>query len=60
MEKLKCVNAGALWGDEGERFNLELENFGVGLDAINNTSKYLPEKGVLLLNQEMRGTSAER
>ena len=37
MEKLNCVHAGALWGDEDECFNLELENFGVDLDAINDT-----------------------
>ena len=37
MEKLNCVNAKALWGDEDERFNLELENYSVDLDAINET-----------------------
>jgi hypothetical protein len=37
MEKPNRVNAGALWGDEDERFNLELENFGVDLDAVNET-----------------------
>ena len=31
------MNAWALWGDEDERFNLELEKCSVGLDAINET-----------------------
>ena len=37
IEKLNCMNAGELWGDQDEHFNLELENFGVDLDAINDT-----------------------
>ena len=40
MEKPNRVNAGALWGDEDERFNLELENFGVDLDAINDNPTF--------------------
>ena len=37
MEELDCVEQGALWGDEDERFNLALKNVGVDLADINTT-----------------------
>ena len=37
MEKLNCEDKGALWRNEDERFDLELENFGVNIDDINDT-----------------------
>ena len=35
--KIDCEDKGALWGDEDEQFDLELENFGVDVDQIKNT-----------------------
>ena len=40
IEKLNYVNVGVLWGYEDQCFNLELENFGVDLDAINDTPAF--------------------
>ena len=59
-QKLNCVNIRALWEEEDKCFNMELENFGVDLNAINETSTCLPKEVVLLLDQEMGGSSAER
>jgi hypothetical protein len=37
IEKLNCVNAGELWGNKDEHLNMELDNYGVDLDAIKET-----------------------
>ena len=37
MEQLECKSRGALWGDKDKWFDLELDNFGVGIETIHNT-----------------------
>ena len=58
-EKLNYVNAGTLWRDKDELFNLKLDTFGVDPHTINDTPT-CPKRVVCCWIKKTGGISAER